>query len=213
MTTYIPSNYLRRYTELPYLIQYLQTKKLVLPNPETWDDKNDTFYIKRYSEIKKFKSTYALCLTQAKETYHHWRIFAHGSSGICIEFHKDTFLKILDNHAEIHHNPVVYKRISELDETQPSTDELPFLKRIAFEDEKEYRLFVGSEISYSNSLFTFKVPFNVISRIILSPWLPNNVASEVMHFLKTIPGCNEIEVYQSTLIENEIWKNKAQLTA
>jgi len=56
------------------------------------------------------------------------------------------------------------------------------------------------------------MPYNAISRIILSPWLPNKVASEVKYFLKAIPDCNEIEIHQSTLIENEVWKNKAQLT-
>ena len=205
MGSYNPEDYLRRYTELPYLIDYLRTKELVMPNPDTWDDKNDTFYIRRYSEINKLSATYALCLTQAEETYHHWRVFSHGSGGVCIEFNKDAFLKKLSTLDSIRHASVVYKRIKELRSSPPSENDLPFLKRVAFQDEKEYRLFVGSEQSLG-PVYRFTLPFSVISRIILSPWLPKPVAEQVKLLLKEISDCKTLKIYRSTLVENEDWK-------
>lgn len=41
---------LRRYTELPCLIDYLQTKELALLNPALWDDRNDSYYIEMYAQ-------------------------------------------------------------------------------------------------------------------------------------------------------------------
>ena len=83
---------LRRYTELPYLIDYLQSGELALLNPKAWDDRNDSFYIEEYARARELEGIYALCLAEAFETYHHWRVFSNGSGGVCIEFDKDKLI-------------------------------------------------------------------------------------------------------------------------
>ena len=85
--------YARRYTELPFLIDYLMTKELVLLDPRSWDDRNDSYYIEQYAARKSLQGFAALCLTESPETYHHWKIFSSGSSGVCIEFFKDSLKK------------------------------------------------------------------------------------------------------------------------
>ncbi|WYX08412.1 hypothetical protein WJ978_21310 [Achromobacter xylosoxidans] len=55
---------LRRYTELPYLIDYLQSGELALLNPKAWDDRNDSFYIEEYARAKRLLGIYALCLAE-----------------------------------------------------------------------------------------------------------------------------------------------------
>jgi hypothetical protein len=55
------------------VVDLLQTKELALVNPASWDDRNDAYYIEQYAHVKGIASTYALCLAQAPETYHHWR--------------------------------------------------------------------------------------------------------------------------------------------
>lgn len=40
---------LRRYTELPHLIDFHQTKELALLNPALWDDRNDSYYIEQFA--------------------------------------------------------------------------------------------------------------------------------------------------------------------
>lgn len=77
---------MRRYTELPSLIYMLAYRKITLLDPSSWDDKNDSYFFSLYRDKVKLKSVLALCFTQARDTYHHWRVFAPGSAdvpGIC----------------------------------------------------------------------------------------------------------------------------------
>ena len=68
-------------------------RKITLLDPQSWDDSNDSRYLALYKEKKKLTTVLALCFTQASETYHHWRVFANGSSGICITFHSVELLE------------------------------------------------------------------------------------------------------------------------
>ena len=84
--------------------------------------------------------------------------------------------------------------------------EYPFVKRIAFKDEKEFRLFyINTE--ESRQYFSFVVPLSAISRIILSPWIPSSVGASVAKTITGMPECGELNVTRSTLIENEKWKS------
>jgi len=199
---------LRRYTELPFLIDLLQTRKITLLNPATWDDKNDAYYINRYAEAQGFQSTYALCLAESQETYHHWKVFSHGTSGVCLEFDKDTFLEFATNVPNLRYGPVKYKTIKDLRAVPAHQAELPFLKRFAFIDEKEFRLFLGTQTK-SSDMYQFNISLDIIQRITLSPWLPREVAKNIKKLLQTIDGCKLLKIFRSTLIENEDWKKLA----
>lgn len=199
------SSLLRRYTDLPFLFDYLRTKELALLSPKTWDDKNDSFFVEQYAKAKGFQSTYALCLAEATETYHHWKVFTSGSNGVCIEFKKDNLvahaLKVHGLRAE----PVTYKTNKDLRNSKPKPDELPFLKRNAFCDEVEFRLFVARQEEFLAPI-RFKVPANVVKRVVLSPWIQKSISDQVKATIQEINGCKTLKVSRSTLIENENWK-------
>ncbi|SHF08564.1 hypothetical protein SAMN04487965_1331 [Microbulbifer donghaiensis] len=91
----------------------------------------------------------------------------------------------------------------------PETEELPFLKRYAFGDEMEFRLFVARK---NEKPPTFRVPvgLDAISRIVLSPWLPKEVVKQAKSALRSIRGCSKLKIYRSTLVENESWKKFAK---
>lgn len=199
---------LRRYTELPYVVEYLHTEELALLNPASWDDRNDSFYIEEYVRRSGAKSVYALCLADCAETYHHWRVFSHGSGGACIQFKREEFLIAISKVEGLLSEKVKYKTINELRSAKPAPAELPFLKRFAFQNEEEFRLFYTSETE-GPPIFRIPIPRHCVDRIILSPWLPNVVADRVKVTLKSIPGCSKVNIYRSTLIENEDWKNLA----
>lgn len=199
---------LRRYTELPYLIDYLQTKELVLLNPATWDDRNDSYYIDQFARANGYQSAYALCLADAYETYHHWRVFSHGGSGVCIEFDRDKLLSAVRAIPGLRAEEVKYKTIDALRLCPPARDELPFLKRHAFSAESEFRLFYGSE-KKGPPVMRIPVPLSSINQITLSPWLTKSVVDHVKQTLKSIKGCSSIKIYKSTLVENENWKKFA----
>lgn len=84
--------FLRRYTDLPGLIYLLQGRCITLVDPLTWDDQNDSYFLRLYKEHRKLACVLALCFTRSTETYHHWRVFAGGSSGVCISFHRGELL-------------------------------------------------------------------------------------------------------------------------
>ncbi|MFA5489331.1 MAG: DUF2971 domain-containing protein [Candidimonas sp.] len=199
---------LRRYTELPYVIDYLCTEEIALLNPASWDDRNDSFYMEEYARRSGAGSVYALCLAECTETYHHWRVFSHGSGGACIQFKRDAFLKAISAVKDLRSGTVRYKTIQELRRARPLLEELPFLKRSAFSNEHEFRLFYSLETA-GPPIHRIPMPRKCVDRIILSPWLPNKVADQVKATLKSIPGCSTIKVYRSTLVANEEWKKFA----
>lgn len=199
---------LRRYTELPYVIDYLCTEELALLNPASWDDRNDSFYIDEYARRSGVKSVYALCLANCAETYHHWRVFSNGSGGACIQFKPEKFLATIAQVNGMRLEEVQYKTINDLQRVKPALNELPFLKRYAFQNEDEFRLFYATEVD-GPPIYRVPMPRSVVDRIILSPWLPDAVADKVKKTLKAIPGCSKMKIYRSTLVENENWKKFA----
>lgn len=105
--------------------------------------------------------------------------------------------------------PVQYKTLKELRAFPPKTNELPFLKRSAFGDEVEFRLFVASTADPGQPI-RVRVPLTAVNRVMLSPWLPNTVADQVKGIIKSINGCKTLKVYKSSLVENEGWKRLAE---
>ena len=94
-----------------------------------------------YKRIKKAKTVLALCFAESKETYHHWRVLSNGSDGVCIEFDKNKLLSIFEEDTQIRKGYVKYKLIKEI-RGLPSIglEDLPFLKRYPYRDEREYRV-------------------------------------------------------------------------
>ncbi len=87
----------------------------------------------------------ALCFAEQFERYHHWRVFANGVDGVCMEFDKNCLLETLNEVDGFKHSNMEYKSIKELREYQPKLEELPFLKRIPYQDENEYRIIYVDE--------------------------------------------------------------------
>ena len=199
---------LRRYTELPYVVEFLHTEELALLNPASWDDRNDSFFIEEYARRSGAKSVYALCLADCAETYHHWRVFSHGSGGACIQFRRDEFLSAISQVEGLRSEKVQYKTINELRRAKPDLADLPFLKRCAFQNEGEFRVFCGFETK-GPTILRVPIPRHCVDRIVLSPWLPKVVDDRVKKTLKSIPGCSKVKMYRSTLVENEDWKKLA----
>jgi hypothetical protein len=197
---------LNRYTTLPIALEVLTKRCITLLSPETWEDRNDAYYLERYRQGMKFRSVLAICFSLHRETFHHWRIFSSGSSGVCIEFDKNGLLKNVAGRPGFRHEKVAYSWISELKKTKPPIEEWPFLKRKPFEDEREYRITFESK---TESLRSTTVPIDLASirRVTLSPWIPGSVASSVIALMKRIDGCAGLEMIRSSLLDNAGWRD------
>ena len=198
------NRYLRRYTDIPSAVHILKTKEFTLLSPSTWDDRNDRHYMELYKDRKKLKTLLALCFSQAGETYHHWKIFSPGSSGVCIEFNKTELLDAVPKRG-FRHDAVNYAYISKALEVGIKAEQLAFTKRHAFYAEDEYRILYGNK---SRELLTanFRVPVSSINRLIFNPWIPDPLYKTMRELIKEIDGCSSIAVNKSRLIESEAWK-------
>lgn len=197
--------FLRRYTELAALVNALRNREITLLDPQTWDDRNDSHYLSLYKQRKALKTVLALCFTTCPETYHHWRVFANGASGVCIRFNRPALLRALRGQGGIRTGKVRYLTLKEIRNRRLTVKELPFLKRAAFEPEEEYRVIFESAATGYAAL-NIRMPLSAIHRITLSPWLHPALSPGVKKTIKSIPGCSALEVVRSTLIGNTEWK-------
>ena len=212
---------LRRYTNLAATIHLLKTKKIALVDPKTWDDKNDVFYLTQYSEFVG-DPVAAMCFCRGAERYHHWRVFASGVGGVCIEFHGDWLIHDLTSrHEELLGNEVTYRRMGAVLSETPNVWELPFLKRNGYQDEKEYRvirLWLLADSWGEDGMLVrrkrdekrqYSISLGCIKRIVLNPWMPEPLRTSVTETLRAIEGCENLRVAQSRLINSAAWRRYA----
>ncbi|WP_026867794.1 hypothetical protein [Hyphomicrobium zavarzinii] len=196
---------LRRYTSLVAAIQILRQRKLTLLNPELWDDRNDVYTMRKYQEAVQARSILALCFAQQFETYHHWRVFSQGMDGVCLEFDRERLIQAFAGIPHVRHGSVEYYELRKLGKAPPTVNDLPFIKRFPYQDEKEFRIvYVDNE--HLLSFKEFDVDLAAIARINLSPWMPKPLSDSVKATIRSIPGCKSIKLNRSTLVENEQWK-------
>ena len=185
----------RRYTDLPALFYLLQHRKITLLDPASWDDTNDSYYLLRYKEKKGLASVLALCLTESEETYHHWRIFSHGSAGVCISFHREHLCAALRLQPGVTVRDVKYRkiRIRGKQISPPAIGDLPFVKRAAFDAEREVRVVYESTAKDAGFL-DIRIELPCVLRITLSPWIHPRLKDSVVKAIKSIPDCDNIDV-------------------
>jgi hypothetical protein len=106
-----------------------------------------------FKERKGLEFVLAVCFSEAKETFHHWKVFTHESEGVCIEFKRKELLLAFDNVANILTGSVKPILISDLEKSPPKVDNLPFIKRLPYMDEKEFRIvYLGRVAPVSGAL-------------------------------------------------------------
>ena len=191
--------------QYPALIYLLRERKITLLDPASWDDKNDSYFLSLYRQKRNLTSVLALCFTPAYETYHHWRVFADGSSGACISFDQAKLLKAVKKQVGVTAKAVQYLTLADIRDMKVKTSTLPFLKRSAYGDERELRIIYESSTKKDSSL-DVAIPLACIERITLSPWIPAALSDHLKSTIKEIDGCSAMKVYRSTLISNENWK-------
>jgi len=197
--------FLNRYTSLPVLLDILVHKRIVLLKPSSWEDRNDSFFLERYREEKKLDTVLALCFSEKRETFHHWKIFSAGSGGVCVEFDKARLLDGLTAEDGFTLRKVEYAYITDVCLNRPKLADWPFLKRKPFEDEGEFRIVYENKTKKEQTK-AIPIQLSCIRRITLSPWLPEAVSQTVTKVLKQLPDCATIQVGRSSLLETSRWK-------
>jgi hypothetical protein len=195
----------RKYTNLPVLLNILNTKKITLSDPANWEDKNDSQFIEVFKRTNNYKTVLASCFSESEETYHHWKIYAGSISGICIEFN-DNILLQRSSLPNVKVGAVEYHEIKWLEENfnNYSPEKLPFYKRQPFIHEDEWRIIYYSK-DQKQDTYDIGIDIKTITKIIISPWLDLLLAKNLAEIIHTFDDTSDIEVYRSTLLENERW--------
>ena len=101
-----------------------------------------------------------------------------------------------------------YKTLRQIRQSPPALDDLPFIKRKAYEHELEFRLLYATQ-RRSLPFKTFSLPLEVIDSILLNPWLPPSTAEAVESVIHGIKGCEAIRLIRATIISNDEWQQAA----
>jgi hypothetical protein len=200
-------NKLNRFTTLPFLLDMVINERLIFSNPENWDDKNDSkvldIYKKKKYKGKKGVKLFALCFLKDHETIHHWKSFADGISGCCIEFDKKNLTELLSKYEDVRFGSVIYKRLKDLGDgaIDECVNTIPFIKRWPYRFEKEFRV-IWDGITNENSHEISIKGYNIVTKITLSPNLKESdpLFITIQKFLNEhIPT---VEINHSTVYEN-----------
>jgi len=187
-------------------LDLLERKKLTLLNPKLWEDKNDTEVILKYKNLVGVKSIYALCLSSGDETVHHWKTFANGSSGCCIEFSAQKLFNVLKKFPEVKHRRVEYKKLSDIRDNQVEFVKMPFTKRHPYRCEEEYRLIVENDCDLD--FYEIEIPLNIINKITISQHMPQQIYNTIKTYLQEAFKDPDKRINRSTLYENKRWIGK-----
>ncbi|MBR0679334.1 DUF2971 domain-containing protein [Roseomonas eburnea] len=199
--------HIRRYTSISAVIDILRRRELPLLDPQNWDDRNDRYFMARYKEKKALGGLYALCAARCGETYHHWRVFTGTADGACIEIKRAPLEKALSKIPGVSFAEMRYLLLNHIDAlTTADLDSLPFVKRIGFAAEEEYRIVYETD-DPQGAAYSLEFPLAWISRIYLNPWLPDPLYESVKETLRALPDCAKLSIVKSRLIDSARWKN------
>jgi hypothetical protein len=204
---------LKRYTTLASAVDMLVEQRLALLDPAKWKDTNDTHFLGAFTDCVGAKSVYVACFTQATETYHHWQVFAGENEGVCVEFDKEALLGSLVDDSAYLWDDMKYRTLKQLGlRRQINAYELPFLKRKGFADEKEFRLLYYSRRP-QKPVHLVPTKRAWVKRIVLNPWMNDALYQSMRTALKSIPGCGNVSVIHTSLINNTEWKDACEKVA
>ncbi len=196
---------LRKYTSLAVAIDLLRNRRLALVDPRNWVDRNDIAYLQEYKRRKALKSLVVTCFTTKAEQYHHWKSFADGTDGVCIQFHGKALIDHVARQSGFRCGLVAYKRNNTADDWNPKTSEIPFLKRLAYRDEGEYRILFEDKESVLE-IKDLTIDLDCVSRIVISPRLAKGLFQAVKDQLASISTAPRIPIQQSSILDSALWR-------
>lgn len=201
---------LRHYISWRHLLHLINNKKLTLSDSKKWNDINDRHSMQLYSRLNGNASVFAMCMTDIKENFHHWHIYGgkNKSDKICIIFNKEKLIRAISKNINIKFGKVSYRDISSVRNSRFDVIDIPFIKRIQFSDECEYRILWSGD-SGANKKQTVSIPLGCIEQILFGPWVYiSSYEKRKAMLVKKIIGSDSrlsIKVDRTHLIQSPPW--------
>jgi len=198
---------LSRYMSYKFLMDVLENNRLTLLNPDNWEDKNDTVAMTHYKKARKLSSLLAICFTQTSETYHHWQVYGKDEA-VRIIFNRDLLIDSIPNNNEYISGEVDYVLLNKFESRVTDIKQIPFVKRYPYRDEDEYRIIWQSNNENKDKQY-LPIPDLCIKQISIGPGLSPDRFITVKREIKS--KCKyDINVYRTTVTENNRWKKMVQ---
>jgi hypothetical protein len=204
---------LSRYTSWQAFKYWLENKKIVFGNYTNWEDETDVAILNAYADRIK-KQVRVLCFMDRSndptDSYYHWKVYAN-NNGIRVDFKKELLLKYLEKNINSHplkveciKNKVEYPRPHELKAKAEDFKNLPFLKRVSYKAEEEYRILCSGNVKAIKKDCPLEIDFKnfkeCVERVTLG--FPETTL-EIRNFLKK-HGIKEVS--NSKIFRYENWE-------
>ena len=194
---------LRRFTTIGSTLDLLRNKRVAFLDPEKWDDRNDAEFMRLFKRKAECDSLKALCCTESRETYHHWRVFTHSTDGCFIDFQKAPLLASIAEKDDYRASAMDYIGLDEIKSSDYRIRDLPFLKRAGFKPEEEFRIIYTGLCE--DDVHFMPVELAWINRIVLNPWLPPTIAASIVETFRDVAKNKKLEVTASRLTNSQTW--------
>jgi hypothetical protein len=195
----------------------LWRRNLALDSPQLWRnlpalDKNDRGSMEAYQQ-RTGRMVYVLCLTTGNETNLYWDSLG-GGADCRIEFMGRKLVKSLSAGPGIRSGRVVYKKIPELEtaikQNTLNTDDIPFVKRWPYREEKEYRIiWEGTKTKNPPPVKEFDISLTSIASITISDTIPETLFNSIKEIIKAAGQAARTEdlprISQVTVHGNNRW--------
>ena len=196
---------LRRFTSLTVALDMLVERRVTLVDYAKWPDVNDRIGMKVYKDTLHYGFLGAMCLTMAKETFHHWQVFAGDSAGVCVFFRRNPFIAMFDGNPNVIHGPAEYVELPRIASVDASDIHLlPFLKRRGFIDELEYRI-IGFSPDEEPAIHVALDP-RAVSKITFSPFVHPALVASAKKVITGLAGWEDLRVRHSRLTDSQTWQ-------
>lgn len=200
-------NTLKRYTSLSVALDMITNERIALISPSAWEDRNDIAFLEAYRAKRRIANVFAVCFTQAPETFHHWSVFAPGNEGVRVNIRKSSLLAELRHKDCYAWGDVDYRTLEQMKSIDSiSVYDLPFQKRHAFTDEDEFRILYDSNVP-SETCHHIRLDRSWITSVTLSPWLHPSLIESTKAAIKSMPGCEGLAIKRTTIRSNDSWQS------
>jgi hypothetical protein len=203
-----PSNRLiSRYTTLPFVLDIIERKRIVLLPPDSWADRSDALVLQKYKNSMGYTCLLALCLAKGSDTIHHWNTFANGPAGCRVIFKEEPLLNAVKKIKGVRTGDVEYIKIKDFARHSKCTTTWPFIKRWPYHCEEEFRMIYESTNARDSKKMELEISieFEYIHSIMINQSVPPKVFKSIKEF---IISKSNIHVGLSRIHENPAWLGK-----
>lgn len=192
--------YLNRFISIDALINILKYQKIRFSDPKYWDDKNDVEYMEAYRKKKKLKKVFAICFTKDIETIYHWSTVSESSNVCYVSFDRDKLIGLIDGRSGYRHGEVKYLKVKDLPSELKLIADIPFYKRLPYENESEYRIIYESKYYIKDKYLP--IDLRIIKKVTIGQKMNPDLYELLRNDIKTKYN---IKVIRSTVYENKTW--------